>query len=231
MSEITCVVVDDEKFSVEMLCEYVEQTPFLKLGLATTSALEAYHWLSTNPAQLCISDISMPELDGLRLVEALGNHAKFIFCTAHPHYAHTSYEFDVVDYLVKPVTYQRFLKAVHKARQVLHLPAPVEVADALYINGKVKGQVIRVPFTEIYCIESNRNYLKIHTAEDKPLLQKSIKELMNSLPTGFIRVHQSFIVNKTAIKYIEGNAIILNTGQQIPVGPTFKQAVMHTFKT
>jgi DNA-binding LytR/AlgR family response regulator len=231
MSDITCVIVDDEKYVVDMLCDYVEQTPGLNLGFATTSALEAFSWLSANKAHVCISDISMPDLSGLRLVETLGNHVKFIFCTAHPQYAHTGYDLDVVDYLVKPVNYHRFLKAIHKLRQVLHLPVNgPDAGDAISITVGAKGQLLRVPLADVHLFEAKRNYVAVHTQVTKPHWYISIKAMMHLLPPDFLQVHKSYVVRISAINLVDGNTIILKTGQQVPVGATYKQALLNILK-
>jgi DNA-binding LytR/AlgR family response regulator len=224
MKPITCLVVDDEQYSVDLLCGYVNRTPFLQLVFAATNPIEAADWLGRHPVQLCITDIKMPGLNGLELIEALHGRTKFILCTAHSNYALQGFEYDVVDYLMKPVVYPRFLRAAQKARQLLQPAAEQYVNDALYITGKTKSQFIKVPTASILYIEASNNYITLHTQTAQHIWHCTMKEVMELLPPGFCRVHKSFSIKLSAIKSIDGNTVILEDATVIPVGPTYKPA-------
>jgi DNA-binding LytR/AlgR family response regulator len=220
---ITCLVVDDEDFAVEMLTTYVERTPFLKLVHSTTDPLEAAGWLGANTVQLCITDVNMPGLNGLQLIDAAGGATKFILCTAHAEYALDGFNLDVLDYLLKPVTYPRFLKAAQKALQQIHAASPQPQDKAFFIRSK--GKYLRFIPDEIFYVEGNKNYITVHTLTEKVTLHITMKEFLPMLPPGFLRVHNSFIIRLTAIKSLDGEHILLSTGQLIPLGPFFKQAL------
>jgi two-component system, LytTR family, response regulator len=220
---ISCLVVDDEIFSVNMLSNYVRQTSFLQLSFATTQPLEAVKWLGEHTVQLCITDVNMPSLSGLELIDATTGPTKFILCTAHSQYALDGFNYDVVDYLLKPVTYPRFLKAVQKARQLLLPAMPLVPAEALFIGSK--GRYERIPFEEIFCMEINKNYITIHLKTRKAITHGTMKELLPQLPAGFLRVHNSHVIRLTAIKTIDGNIITLGNDEKVPIGPTFRAAL------
>jgi two-component system, LytTR family, response regulator len=220
---ISCLVVDDEIFAVNMLSNYIRQTSFLQLSFATTKPLDAVKWLGEHTVQLCITDVNMPGLSGLELIDATVSPTKFILCTAHSQYALDGFNLDVVDYLLKPVTYHRFLKAVQKARQLLLPAAAPVVTDALYVGSK--GHYERIPVDEIFCIETNKSYVTIHAKTRKAIKYITMKDLLPQLPAGFLRVHNSHIINLAAIKSLDGNIITLGNDQKIPIGPTFRPAL------
>jgi DNA-binding LytR/AlgR family response regulator len=229
MSKITCIVLDDEQHAVDLMAEYAVKTPFLQLLHATTNPMEAFDWLGK--CQLCISDIDMPGLTGAELVQGMHNKMKFILCTAYPEYAAMGYEFDVIDYMIKPVTYPRFLKAVEKARELLKGNEP-SASDGMFIQSNGKGRYFKIAFADIRYIEGGRNFIHIHTVREKIIYYQSLKEITNQLPPDvFMRIHNSYIVNLTAIKSIEGNAVTLTgTKETIQCSTSFRAELLKRLK-
>ncbi|NSL88093.1 LytR/AlgR family response regulator transcription factor [Chitinophaga solisilvae] len=235
---INCYIIDDEQHSVEILEKYVNQTPFLKLAGSSTNALEALKYISTNRIDLVFLDIHMPEISGIDLLKIINDQVKVILTTAYSEYALEGFEHDVVDYLLKPVTYQRFLKASQKALnlfQALFMQRmDVDISKQtdqpyLFVKTEHKGKQIKINFEDIDYIEGIKNYVAFHCGNDKTLALMNMKDLENILPKSqFARVHNSFIISLNKIVSVEGNQVIIKKKDQaqhyIPIGITFKTA-------
>ncbi|WP_118976574.1 LytR/AlgR family response regulator transcription factor [Taibaiella koreensis] len=160
---INCIIVDDEQHSIEILKHYVEQVPNLNLVLATTKAVEAINTINNCNVDLLFLDVQMPELSGIEVINAINGKSKVIFTTAYEQYAVQGYELNVVDFLLKPISLPRFLRAVQKARDTIvsHKSEEAEV-DYVYVKTGVKSQVEKITLQGIQYIESKRNFVEIH---------------------------------------------------------------------
>lgn len=228
---INCLIVDDEQHAIDILTHHVQQTNFLNLVLATTNAMEALDVINNQKIDLLFQDIQMPEISGIDMVKAINGKCKVILTTAYSEYALQGYELDVVDFLLKPVSFPRFIKAVQKvAAQMPQQQAAAPAAEArpeedfIYVKTGIKHKVIKINLGEIDYIESLKNYVAIYHEGKKTLVYLSLKELEANLPASqFIRVHKSYIIPYARIVRVDGNQIILkNVNADILLGETYK---------
>jgi len=224
---IRCIVLDDEFLAVKLLSGYIEQTGGLKLVLATTKATEAIAAIKNGLADLIFLDVQMPEITGIELMVITKNFdTKVILTTAYPQYALEGYEHDIIDYLLKPITFDRFLIAVNKAKFRLQAAAsssPVNIPDYIFVKTEYRLQ--KVALANILYLEGLRDYIAFHTTSGKILSLERLKNMDNLLPqNGFLRIHKSYIVNINNIDYIERGRIVINK-EYLPVGETYKEMV------
>jgi DNA-binding LytR/AlgR family response regulator len=223
--------VDDEPPAREIIRRYIEQVPTLELAGECGNALEAFSFLQQDSADLIFLDIRMPQLSGIDFLKSLKNRPKVIFTTAYTEYALHGYELDVVDYLVKPIPFERFLRAVDKA--VGQLPAPVSRSAApatgapeSFVYFRVDRKMVKVMLSDILHIESMKDYVRVFTTEGMLITKQSLSSVEAMLPdTGFIRVHRSFIVSINGIRSF--NAETIETAKAaIPIGKLYKNNVL-----
>jgi len=220
---IRCHIIEDEPMASKLLQLYISKLPVLELITVSDNPLHALESLKTNPVDLLFLDIRMPEMTGLSLLEVLTNRPLAILTTAFSEFALESYELDVVDYLKKPITFERFVKAVGKAEQRLQLrePAIEKSGSAEYIFVKEGTRFVKVNIDEILFIEGLKNYVAIHTATQKIVSLQRLKTLEDQLPAEkFIRVHNSYIIAKGAISSVKENEICVGAAK-IPFGETY----------
>ena len=225
---IRCHIVEDEPMASKLLQLYVSKLPVLSLVAVSDNPLHALESLKTNPVDLLFLDIRMPEMTGLSLLEVLSNRPLAIFTTAYSEFALESYELDVVDYLKKPITFERFVKAVSKAEQRLQVvdPARERSGAAGYIFIKEGTRFVKVNIDEILFIEGLKNYVAIHTVTQKVVSLQRLKTLEEQLPADhFIRVHNSYIIAKSAISSVKDNEVRIGTAT-IPIGETYLKSFM-----
>jgi two-component system LytT family response regulator len=225
---IRCLAIDDEPFALKQIGTYIKKTPFLEPVALCRNAFEAMEFLKEGNAELIFVDISMPDLSGVDFVKSLSVKPYIVFTTAYSEYAIEGFRVEATDYLLKPIGYSDFLKAANKVRSIIELKSrkavnPVQAPDHIFVKSDYK--LIRVEMSEIEYIESMHEYIKIHRAGEKPLMTLvSLKSFEIQLPPEkFIRVHRSFIVNKTKIKVIEKNRIVFDKNVYIPVGDQYKE--------
>lgn len=212
---IKCLIVDDEHIARKLLSDYVDKIPELELVAACSSALQALNHIKKDSIDLLFLDIQMPDLTGLDFLKILPNRPATILTTAYSEYAVQSYELDVVDYLLKPIDFDRFYKAITKVislkePKVDNLPnsSSPQQADKLFI--KADNKIIKVAFSEIIVIKGQGPYVQIITVDDRKIMSlQSMSKLEELLPTNFYRTHRSYIVNIDHIDNIEGNMIRL----------------------
>jgi DNA-binding LytR/AlgR family response regulator len=229
------MIVDDEQHAVDLLVQHVKQTAFLQLAYATTSPVEAVNILQRQPVDLVFIDMQMPGLSGLDVIKAANGKSSFIICTAFPEFALEGYDHDVVDYLLKPVTYARFIKGVSKAMNILSKETkntPQTGADFIFIKTESKGKLVRISYNEIDYIEGQKNYVAFYSGKEKKLALLNMKFLEETLPADqFVRVHNSYIVPVSNITLIEGNELALkNSSVRLPIGITYKDKLMEALK-
>jgi DNA-binding LytR/AlgR family response regulator len=230
---IKCLAVDDEALSLDLLEDNISRIPFLQLVKRCKNAYEAMEVLRYETIDLIFLDIQMPGITGTQMLQSLPNRPVVIFITAFKKYALEGFELDVLDYLVKPVTFERFLKAVNKAadfcalkKQALPAASAPVTNDYFFVN--VEYSLVKIAVQDITHIESIRDYMKIYLQNaDKPVLTKlSLKSLTDRLPgTRFVRVHKSFIVSIDKISVIRKNRVYINN-HIIPVSDFYKEELM-----
>lgn len=219
MNKIKCIVVDDEPLAVSLLSSYVEKMPFLELVYSSENPIEALEYIQKKEADLIFLDIQMPELTGINFMKIVGNKLKYILTTAYAEYALEGYEHNVVDYLLKPISFDRFQKSALKAQERF---AVNRDSNDSYFFVKSSGQQHRINFNEILYIESIKDYVNIKTENQEYIVLDTLKSLENQLPENFARVHKSFILNLEKIEKIDVKNVFLNSGKEIPIGETYK---------
>jgi DNA-binding LytR/AlgR family response regulator len=225
-----CIIIDDEPLAIEIMESYVSKVEQLKLEGTFRNAVSAFTFLQQNSVDLIFLDIQMPKLSGIDFLKTLKNPPKVIFTTAFRDYAIEGFELEVADYLLKPIPFERFLKAVAK---VLHQPVTShspsngkpESSDN-YVYFKVDKKMIKTRMEDILFIESIKDYVKVRTAEKEIITQQKISYLEESLPKEqFIRIHRSFIVNREKIDAY--SATDVEVGKfHVPIGRNYKNDVM-----
>jgi hypothetical protein len=219
MIKIKCIVVDDEPLAVSLLGSYVEKIPFLELVFSTENPIEALEYIQNNEADLIFLDIQMPELTGINFMKIVGNKLKYILTTAYAEYALEGYEHNVVDYLLKPISFGRFEKSALKAQE--RFVVAKDSQDS-YFFIKSSGKQHKIKSSEILFIESIKDYVNIKTENQEYIVLDTLKSLENQLPDNFARVHKSFIINIDKIEKIDVKNVSINSDIEIPIGETYK---------
>jgi two-component system, LytTR family, response regulator len=229
---INCIAVDDEPLALDILKEYIEKIPYLELKGSFTSGMKCIEFLKQNKIDLLFLDIQMEELTGIQLLHVLKEKPEVIFTTAYDKYALQGFELDVADYLLKPISFERFVKAVDKVYEKIalqHLPAAMQKdtaaggAEQEFIFVKTEFRLQKVFINDILYIESKGDYQRIVTAKEKIMTLQNFKKLESVLPeTRFFRVHRSYMVAIDKIISIERNRIKI-ADQMIPIGDNYRK--------
>lgn len=225
-----CIAVDDEPLALALLQDNIRQVPSLELVAACHTAMEALAILNTREVDLVFLDIQMPGLTGLQLLQSLSVKPMVIMITAYDKYALEGFNLDVIDYLVKPVPFERFLKACNKAIDFYRLKkssASESVTWPDYFFVHAEYGLVKIVFSEIRMIEGLKDYLKIHLADSKPLvIRMSMKSIEEKLPPGkFARIHKSYIVAISQITTIRRNSVFLGD-LELPLSDLYKEDLM-----
>lgn len=223
---INCLVIDDEPFAVNLLEEYISQVPYLHLQHKCYNALEALSYLKTARPDLIFLDINMPHLSGMQLVSLLPPDQPFIFTTAYSEFAVDSYEKSAVDYLLKPITFERFLLAVNK---VVKLKAGAssngDAAGGQKLFLKTGKAIVQLEYDDVLLVEGLKDYVVFHTNETKHVVYKRMKDLEETLPAQFSRVHLSYIINRHHIRRIEDNHVHIGA-ERIPISEKYRESFL-----
>lgn len=228
---IKCIIVDDEPLAVELLASYVAKIPFMELAGKCYNATDALKAVGDIKPDLIFLDIQMPEINGLELARMLPESTRIVFTTAFEQYAIDGYRVNALDYLLKPISYATFLEACNKALHwftLLRNPAgkPVEEPTSIFVKSEYK--LLQIDLDTIRYVEGLKDYVKIYTDDvQHPVLTLMNMKAMEQMlpPSRFIRVHRSFIVNKSKIREVERNRIIYGD-VNIPIGDSYKQAFL-----
>lgn len=227
---MTCIIVDDEALAREGLEQYVHDLEFLELKGSYRNALAAQQALQEHAADLMFLDINMPKLSGLSFLESLTAPPITIITTAYPDYALEGFRLDVLDYLLKPIAFDRFVKAVNKAYEYFQLQQQaqsgrqVEATDYIFL--KYNHVYEKVMLVDIVCVEAMQNYVIIHTVNKKLIVHLTFKTMEESLPGGsFLKVHKSFLISLKHIQAIEANTVHL-LNKSIPIGRGQREELM-----
>lgn len=239
---IRCLAVDDEAYATDIIAGYINKTPSLELAGTTTDPFEAIQLVQSGNVDLVFLDIQMPELSGIQFLKICGRNCKVILTTAYEQYALDGFEHDVVDYLLKPIPYERFYRSIMKAMPLFQVqpmvqpqeptvtPVQPAVSDYLFIKGDSKNKFIKVDLKDILYIEGLKNYISVYTSTQRLITYQSLREFETQLPAQeFIRVHKSYIVPFGKISTVDGNSLFVN-GQLIPIGESFKEAFFKAIK-
>ena len=230
-NSLRCLIVEDEPLAREIISRYVQQTPTLQLAGECANAIQAFTFLQQHPVDLMFLDIRMPQLNGNDFLKALQNPPKVIFTTAYPDYALESYELDAVDYLMKPITFERFLKAVSKASDtgIVKMDARMphdEKKTESFVYFRADRKMIKVMLQDILYVESMKDYVKIITTAATIISRQSITSVEAMLPEKeFIRTHRSFIVSLQKIRSFTQELIEIDK-TEIPIGKIYRNSVM-----
>lgn len=224
--KIKCIIVDDEPLSQDILKKYIDDSPMLELAGICFDAFEANDLLQVNDIQLIFLDINMPRLSGIQFVKSLSNPPLIIFITAYPEYAIEGFEVDAVDYLLKPFSYDRFLKAVNKAIEKISMVHLKSGQTGGFILLKSDKKLFKVNFDDINYLQSYGDYIKVYTTRKCLVVHDTFKHLQEQLPSKeFIRIHKSYIISISKIQYLEGNQVKIGN-ELIPVALTGKESLL-----
>ncbi len=226
MKPISCIIIDDEPLAREIIETFVKDIPFLQLVNSFGDSLEALLYLQDNDVDIVFSDIQMPKINGIELIESLSNPPAIIFITAHRGFAIDGFESGVTDYLVKPVRFERFLKAVNKAKDYLKLKLDSSNdqihADRLFI--KSEGKLIKILIDEIEFIEAQSDYIKLVVSGEVYMTQMTLKSMAEILKSPkFFKVQRSFIINLETVRSVNGHVVELNSGKKITISSNNKE--------
>jgi len=226
--KVNCIAVDDEPLALDVIESHLKQIPSFNLLARCSSAIEANEFLNQNQVDLIFLDIEMPEMTGIDFLKTLSQKPKVIFTTAYPNYALEGYNLDVVDYLLKPISFDRFLQAINKVQRQLK-PVQNDVSNAVAakqesIFVKADKKLIRIFLDDICYLEGMKDYVKICTENDMIAALMTMKHIDEVLPDDrFVRVHKSYIINLSKIKSIVGNSIEIDK-KLVPIGKSYKEA-------
>lgn len=230
MSTLSCIIVDDEPLAIEILESYVQKIDQLSLKGSFRNAVSAFSFLQQHPVDLLFLDIQMPKLNGIDFLKTLKNPPKVIFTTAYRDYALDGFELEVVDYLLKPIPFERFLKSVSRILQQApteaHVKTIVDTPKEQPLFFKVDKKMVKVNLSDILYIESIKDYVKVKTKDKEIITQQKISYLEESLPKqSFLRIHRSFLA---AIAKIDAySACEIEIGKiQLPIGRNYKNEVL-----
>jgi two-component system LytT family response regulator len=221
---ISCIITDDEPYARKGLQTYVEKTSFLELKGMCEDAMELGEMLKQQPVDLLFLDIQMPHISGVEFLRQLANPPKVIFTTAFKEYAIDGFELDVLDYMLKPISHERFMKAAYKAKDYFDLKGNTNPPNYLFV--KADGRLERIVFEEVLFLEGMENYVIIHTAGKKVITHSTLKSLMEKLPKpAFLQTHKSYIIAVNKISAVEGN--MLHVGdKQVPISRQLREQVL-----
>ncbi|MFC2135486.1 LytR/AlgR family response regulator transcription factor [Bacteroidota bacterium] len=235
-TKLNCVIVDDEPVAIEILKEYVEKVSFLRLKKTFRNSVIALEYLGIESIDLLFLDINMPDLTGIQFLNTLTKHPMVIFTTAYSEYAVESYEYKALDYLLKPIEFDRFMKAVNKAKEHFELINNKKREEAVGNKGKdfvlIKSgtEFHRTKINDVLFVRGAGNYVVFVTPEKNIMSLLTMKEVLDLLPQNqFIRIHKSYIVNLNQVEIIETDKVIINKNE-IYIGDAYKHDFMSAIK-
>lgn len=228
--KIRCLIIDDKPLAIDILADYAGKVSFLELAGTATDPVRGLELIASEIVQLVFLDIQMPELSGLQLMKIAGSRCRFILSTAYSDYALEGYEHDVIDYLLKPVSFERFYRAAEKARLAILGPIPLNSVESVsqpaketeYIFVKTEHRLQKVNLQDILYIEGMQNYVLIHTEKERIMSLQTFKKLEAQLPgRDFVRVHKSYLISLRHISSVE-RGLVRIAGTSIPIGESYK---------
>lgn len=225
-----CIIVDDEPAAHYVLANYIKQNPKLELVFQGYNGIEAMDYLRENKVDLMFLDINMPEISGMELLKIISNHPKTILTTAYSEFALESYDYGVIDYLLKPIYFPRFLKAIDRFFSTETTKAKEEEIAINTVNVKVDGYFIEIELDQLLFAQSFGNYVKLHTTKRTYLASITTTELEKCLPEkNFMRIHKSYIVALDKIEATEKDFVVIKN-EKLPIGITYKRELTDRLK-
>ena len=234
--KVRCIIIDDEPLAIALIAAHISKIPNLEVVATSNNALDGFEVLKSKQVDLIFLDIQMPLLTGIEFLKSLSNPPKVIFTTAYREYAVEGYELDVVDYLLKPISFDRFFKGINKYFKTFESTNSTAVdttekeqnSGFIYVN--VNKKHYKVFFSEILYAESLKDYVQIHTKEKTILTKDKISDFEQKLPKHFIRTHRSYIVNMAKITAYTAHDVELGS-LEIPIGVSYKKQLLKILKT
>ena len=225
-----CAIIEDEPLAQNILKKYIEDHPALELTAVFSDPLEAQSLLAQKDIRLLFLDINLPKISGINFLKTLPDPPLVIFTTAYPEFAVQGFELDVIDYLLKPFSFERFLKAVNKAWEKMK-SMKNEQSSSPFIFIKSDKKVYKIDLGDILYIEATGDYLKIYTEENQYVTHSTLKNFLEELPSSlFLQIHKSFVIAKSKIFFIEGNYIRI-ADRDLPIGALYKEEVFRKLKS
>lgn len=218
---IRALLVEDEPIAVEILSNFIKGIDGIELIEVKSDAASALKWIYENEVDVIFQDINLPQGNGIELIKSLPNPPVVVFTTANPEYAVDGFELNAVDYLVKPIAFERFRVAVSKVKEKLNSTTEAK------LSFKANNRTYLVDRKDVYFFKSAGDYVKVFTRDLKLVVNTTMKQL-ESLNEPFIRVHKSYIINKQYVKFIEGNIVVI-AGESIPIGASYKKETLKHF--
>ncbi|MEG2101299.1 LytR/AlgR family response regulator transcription factor [Flavobacterium sp. FlaQc-28] len=224
MKKINCIILDDEPFAVKLMADYASKVPRLNVLYADSDVFKAIEILNNETVDLVFIDIQMPQLTGIELMQMFNQKHNFIVTTAYTDYALDVFQFHVIDYLLKPIVFNRFYQSVEKFIRWQETFQNQDTEDFLLVKAERKHY--KIATDNILYIEGLKDYIRIHTKGEKIMVLENMKDILEKLPVNqFVRIHRSYIIPKNKIKIIDGNQIQLISGEQLPIGETYRKLV------
>lgn len=228
MKTYKCLVVDDEPLARKILEDYISELEDISLMASLKSGIEAKQYLDKNQVDIIFLDINMPKLSGIDLVRNFDLNALIIFTTAYPEYAVEAFEYSGFDYLVKPISFDRFLKSIDKIKNHLY-SAKTESLESEYLIIKENKRLYKINQSDILYVQAYGDYIKVITKEKQFVTKEKLSTIKDSLNSNFHNCHRSYIINIQSIEYMEGNHVMI-MGEQIPVSLSYKQDITDQFR-
>lgn len=226
---LKCIVIDDEQPAIDIMKHHINKVSELELVGTFTNPIEAIQFIKNHRVDLLFLDIQMNEMTGIDVMNIVDENIKIILCTAFPEYAIDGFNNNAVDYLLKPISFERFTKAIKKVMP--NVSKEDKEQDYIYIKTEQKGKFIKVYYDEIDYVEAMGNYISIHKGKEKVLVYSTMKDMENVLPSNlFMRVHKSYIISMDKISMIENGFVLLKSGAKISVGTNYKDCLMQKIK-
>lgn len=233
---IKCIVIDDEQPAIEIMKYYISKIPELDLVGTFNNPLLGIKEIKKKGVNLVFLDVQMEQMTGLDVMNVINENVKVILCTAFSQYALDGFNLDAVDYLLKPISFDRFSKAIKKALSTFNnefSPDSFEVLDDdhIFVKTEQKGKLIKIYFKDVDYIEAMGNYIAFHQGKNKIVAYSTMKDLEEILPRNiFMRIHKSYIVTLPKISMIENGFVVLNNGHKISIGSNYKEAFISKMK-
>jgi len=224
MSKIPCIIVDDEPIAQRILVKYLSDLSQFEVVATCLNALEAMEVLQNQKIELMFLDIEMPKLKGLAFLKTLPTPPKVIITTAHREYALEGFELEVLDYLLKPISFERFLKAVNRYQKEQSKQPILNEQQEQFLYVKSDRKTVKLKISEVTYIEGLNNYIIIHTHQQKYIVYSSLSDIQKKLDHSFIRIHKSFVINKRFITSYN-REIVEVTGVELPIGKSYKEMI------
>ena len=233
---IKCIVIDDEQPAIDIMKHYISKTPELDLVGTFNNPLVGMQEIKKKNADLVFLDIQMEEMTGLEVMNIINENVKVILCTAYPQFALEGFDLDAVDYLLKPISFDRFSKAVKKVLATIPNSSSINNLDTLdedhiFVKTEQKGKLIKIYFKDVDYIEAMGNYITFHQGKNKIVAYSTMKDLEDILPLHtFMRIDKSYIVALPKISMIENGFVVLGNGHRISIGSNYKEVFMSKMK-